>query len=179
MNIFYLSENPKVCAEQHVDKHVVKMIIEYAQLLSTAHRFLDGHCVVGKSKTGRKQTTWKLDDLREDTLYKATHINHPSAVWARASKKNYDWLYCLWRELMSEYKYRYAKTHATEKLIIPLKRAPYNIPEGDFTEPTPAMPPEFIVPGDSKKSYRDYYNGSKSRMFKWKNRQKPAWAIME
>ena len=42
MNIFYLSDDPQICAEQHCDKHVVKMCIEYAQLLSTAHRVLDG-----------------------------------------------------------------------------------------------------------------------------------------
>mgnify|MGYP001364327535 CR=1 FL=1 len=40
MNIFELDENPLVCASMHCDKHVVKMPIEYAQLLSTAHRVL-------------------------------------------------------------------------------------------------------------------------------------------
>jgi hypothetical protein len=49
MNIFYLHENTTECAKQHLDKHVVKMILEYAQLLSTAQRLLDGHEYEGKS----------------------------------------------------------------------------------------------------------------------------------
>ena len=53
MNIFYLHKDPKVCAEQHLDKHVVKMLIEYAQLMSTAHRMLDGVMYQGKTKAGR------------------------------------------------------------------------------------------------------------------------------
>ena len=56
MNIFYLHKDTKTCAEMHLDKHVVKMLIEYAQLMSTAHRVLDGVKYIGKSKTGRKVT---------------------------------------------------------------------------------------------------------------------------
>ncbi len=55
MNIFYLDHDVYKCAEMHNDKHTVKMILEYAQLLSTAHRFLDGTLIDGYSKTGRKQ----------------------------------------------------------------------------------------------------------------------------
>ena len=65
MNIFYLHSDPRTCAEYHCDKHVVKMILEYAQLLSTAHRILDGTMSVGLSKTGRKQTRYILPDDRE------------------------------------------------------------------------------------------------------------------
>ena len=50
MNIFYLHNDPKVCAELHVDKHVVKMIVEYAQLLSTAKRMTDGIKYEAKSR---------------------------------------------------------------------------------------------------------------------------------
>ena len=83
MNIFYLSHNTQECAEMHVDKHVVKMILEYSQLLSTAHRVLDGVEYIDNS-SGRKIKRWKLNwSAFEDTLYKATHINHPSAVWCR------------------------------------------------------------------------------------------------
>ena len=69
MNIFYVHSDPKTCAQQHVDKHVVKMILEYAQLLSTAHRVLDGNQSVGLSKTGRKQTRYVLSDDRDSVLY--------------------------------------------------------------------------------------------------------------
>ena len=175
MNIFYLDNDPRRCAEMHVDKHCVKMILEYAQLLSTAHRVLDGTQHVRLSKAGRKQTAYVLSDNRESVLYSATHINHPSAIWVRQSDKNYDWLYVMWRELMDEYTYRYNKVHACEKLIIPLRRAPYAIPKGHFTEPTPAMPDHYKVAGDSIQSYKNYYLGDKTRMFSWKNRSQPTW----
>ena len=78
MNIFYISEDPVQAAQWMVDKHVVKMILESAQLLSTAHRLLDGREIEGKTKTGRKARRWILDDSREPIVYQATHINHPS-----------------------------------------------------------------------------------------------------
>ena len=115
MNIFYLHEDTKECAKQHLDKHVVKMILEYAQLLSTAHRFLDGIQVVGLSKSGRKQTRYELSDNRDGILYSATHINHPSAIWVRKSKENYIWLSNMLLALCGEYTYRYGKTHKVER----------------------------------------------------------------
>lgn len=177
MNIFYLHNDPRTCAEMHLDKHCVKMILEYAQLLSTAHRVLDGEEYIDYTKNGRKIKRWRLhNDTMERQLYKATHINHPSAVWARSSKANYDWLYVLWRELMSEYTYRYGRHHECEKLIKQLEKVPHRIDkEAEFTEPTPAMPDEYIVEGNSIQSYHNYYNGSKTRMFAWKNREIPAF----
>ena len=92
MNIFYLHNDPKICAEMHVDKHCVKMILEYAQLLSTAHRVLDGKQSTRLSKTGRNQKYWALPDDRDSLLYSATHMNHPSAIWVRKNQQNYIWL---------------------------------------------------------------------------------------
>lgn len=175
MNIFYLSKHPRVCAEMHNDKHVVKMILEYAQLLSTAHRVIDGELVTGLSKSGRKQTRYVLSDNRDDMLYAATHINHPSGVWTRQSDQNYDWLYTVWRELMTEYTYRYGKVHASERLDSLLKIRPTQIKVGEFTEPTPAMPDEYKVAGDSIQSYHNYYIGSKAKMSRWTNRVMPNW----
>ena len=179
MNIFYLNSNPKICAQMHVDKHCVKMILETAQLLSTAHRVLDGVETEGLSQSGRKVKRWILSDNRDSKLYSATHINHPSAVWARYSAQNYSWLYCLLVELCKEYTYRYGKVHKCEDtgLVETLKTLPYNIHVKEFTEPTPAMPEEYKVLNDSVKSYHNYYNGEKTRMFSWKNRQQPDWVI--
>ena len=53
MNIFYLDSNPKKCAEMHHDKHCSKMLVEYAQLMSTAHRVLDGTEYYSKTKINR------------------------------------------------------------------------------------------------------------------------------
>lgn len=175
MNIFYLDNDPKICAEMHVDKHCVKMILEYAQLMSTAHRMLDGTLQTGLSKTGRKKTSYVMSDDRETGIYSATHANHPSAIWVRQSRANYLWLYKLWIALMDEYTYRYGKIHASQRLNVWLMMPPNNIPDKPFTEPTPAMPDLYKVTGDSIQSYKNYYLGDKQRMFSWKKRQVPSW----
>jgi hypothetical protein len=176
MNIFYLDYDTKKCAEMHVDKHCVKMILEYAQLLSTAHRVLDGHESITLSVSGRKKKTWTISDDRNNVLYSATHINHPSAIWVRNSLENYQWLYNMFRDLLKEYTYRYGKTHKCSMLLGHLQYPPNSIPKDKpFTEPTPAMPDQYKVVGDSIKSYKNYYIGDKQRMFSWKNRQTPSW----
>ena len=121
MNIFYLDKNPQVCAEMHTDKHTIKMILEYAQLLSTAHRVLDGTPrTVSNAFSGRRSVVYDLASGRNDVLYRATHINHPSAIWVRQSEQNYRWLFTLFCELLGEYNYRYGKIHACERLVTAL-----------------------------------------------------------
>jgi len=164
----------------HNDKHCIKMILEYAQLLSTAHRVIDGTLVDGYSKTGRKQKRYVLSDERDSILYTATHINHPSAIWARVRESHYRWLFTLWIELMQEYTHRYGKNHACEKLIGYLNSPPKNIEfGGGFDEPTPAMPDEVKVKGDSIKSYRNYYISNKRHLATWSgkinSRPTPSW----
>ena len=183
MNIFYLHSDPRACAEMHNDKHVVKMILEYAQLLSTAHRVVDGELkVVEKYVNGslparyRKSKVWELPDARDGILYKATHMNHPSAVWARKTDANYKWLYSLFIALMKEYTFRYEKEHACSKLIDALSKPPTNIAKGEFTQPTPAMPDEYKEK-DSVVSYHNYYIGSKHEMSYWTKRHMPEWFI--
>ena len=177
MNIFYLDHDVTKCAEMHNDKHVVKMILEYAQLLSTAHRVLDGTLIDGYSKTGRKQKRYVLSGNLDSILYASTHINHPSAVWVRQSDKNYSWLFEMFESLLEEYTYRYGKKHACEKLVWALEVRPNNIPRGNFTEPTPAMPDDVKIPGDSIKSYRNYYINNKTHLANWKKRTTPEWYI--
>jgi hypothetical protein len=169
MNIFYLSHNPAECARFHMDRHSTKMVLEYAQLLSTAHRVLDGTPTIDRgTATGRQRTTYILPDNRDDVLYRATHINHPSAIWCRVRESHYRWLFTLWIELMDEYTYRYGKNHACEKLIGALSKPPTNIEfGGGFDEPTPAMPDDVKVKGDSIKSYRNYYISNKQHLASW------------
>ena len=164
----------------HNDKHVVKMILEYAQLLSTAHRVLDGVELSGLSDSGRKKKFWTLGDSRDYTLYKATHINHPSAVWVRKSVQNYMWLAEMLEVLCGEYTYRYGKVHKVERdgLMQLLKNEfPKNLPIAPFTEPTPAMPDDVKIIGDSIKSYRNYYINNKAHLANWKKRTTPEWYI--
>jgi hypothetical protein len=155
MNIFYLSEDAKVAATYHNDKHVVKMILESAQLLCTAHRL--------------------LDESTNEKLYKATHKNHPSAQWVRLSLHNYNWLYDLFCNLCDEYTFRYGKVHLTDtKLRELLKQPPKNIPNVPFTQPPQAMPEQYRT-SDSILSYRNYYKFEKNHLAAWSKRSIPDW----
>lgn len=177
MNIFYIDKDPVKCAEQMVDKHVVKMILETAQLLSTAHRLLDGEEYVGQSASGRKARRWRLPDEREDILYSATHINHPSAVWCRTSNNNYNWLFSHFLGLLKEYSFRYGKNHkcSDPAFVNALSRPPYRIPVMFFTPVTPAMAEQYIISKDSIENYRNYYRQGKTHLHKWTNRMPPEW----
>lgn len=177
MNIFFLSSNPAECAAQHIDKHVVKMILEYGQLMSTAHRVLDGTPYLDKTKNNRNIQRWRLPDSREDVMWKASHVKHPSGLWVRQSQSHYTWLYLLWLELLKEYTFRYNKIHSADRMIGVFARSPENIPIlGWVNDPTPAMPEEYKVKS-SIESYRNYYKGPKKSFATWKNRPTPSWFI--
>jgi len=151
MNIFYLHQDPTQCARYHCDKHVVKMILESAQLLSGAH--------------------WVSGSIAP---YGLTHRNHPCAIWVRASLSNYMWLCSLARELCREYTHRYEKVHKSQAIIEwALLNAP-NIPDYGFTMPPQAMP-EPYKSEDSVSAYRNYYIGEKRTFCTWKNREIPFW----
>lgn len=167
MNIFFLDRSPVLAAQYQVDKHVVKMIVETAQLLCTAHRVIDGR------KDG---STWILDDWRNEYFYRATHVNHPSSVWCRSSIENYIWLCDHLRALGDEYTHRYDKKHATIiKLGYYLGSPPFNLKEWDWTEPPCAMDDEFVVSKDPVENYRNYYRLGKTKLHNWKNREEPEW----
>ena len=176
MNIFYLNEKADIAAKQHVDKHVVKMIIEYAQLMSTAHRMLDGKQWYDKTANGRRIARWEHPEREKDAvLYKASHINHPSAIWARDSCANYEWLYSLWMNLCEEYTHRYGKVHLTQqKLQSILGNPPINIKQDKMSKVPQAMP-EDVKQQDSVKAYQEYYRNYKSNMAKWTKREAPEW----
>ena len=158
MNIFYLDRDPIIAAQMSCDKHVVKMILESAQMLCAAHRVLDGdECA---DKMG---------------LYKMVHKNHPSTIWTRTSKKNYDWHWKYFDALLKEYTHRYGKHHATERLRNILFMPPLNIDrEAPFTDPPQCMPP-YCKGEDTVMAYQTYYILEKSRFARWTKRQKPEW----
>jgi len=175
MNIFFLDRDVRTAAQYHCDKHVVKMILESAQLLSAAHRVLDGTMSIETSASNRKTKNWKLNDEREAVMYKVSHLNHPSAVWARSNIDHYRWLYDLFYQLIGEYKYRYdGKYHKCEALLLPLFASPENIPIVDWQDPPQAMPDDCKT-ADTVEAYRNYYRTHKRRMANWKVRGTPIW----
>ena len=153
MNIFYLDKDLQECAKAHLDRHVVKMITEYAQLLSTAVR-----------------------ESGIDAGYKTTHKNHPSAVWTRESLDNWPWLRDLAGALNDEYMYRYehVENHKAYDVILALPLP--NIPSIGITPFRLAMPDDVKVE-DPVESYRNYYNKYKQHIATWKNREEPVWFV--
>lgn len=158
MNIFYFYPCPTLSAQAQPDKMLVKMPLETAQMLSTAHRELDG------------------DEYADaNNLYKRAYWNHPCTIWARETKKNYLWLYKHFIALGNEYYYRYQKRHASlVKLAYPLGTPPKNIPEGNLTPPALAMPDQYKTK-DPVESYRNYCIAEKTYAQWNKNRPKPNW----
>lgn len=174
MNIFYLDTDTTACAQAHCDKHVVKMILEYAQLLSTAHRVLDGKAWTDLTANKRRITRYSLTNDKEGVLYKATHINHPSAIWVRESKANYNWLYDLYSKLLAEYTHRYGKSHKCGELSASLKDSPATIADVGLTEMPQAMPEACQKP-TAIEGYRNYYSTEKRGMLAYTKRQMPTW----
>ena len=167
MNIFFLSRDPTIAAMEHCILHRNKMILEYAQLLATSHRVLDGDgeiTVMHKGKN-RKWLVHYMDyldmpiDKSKIFLLKpyfpaATHMNHPSALWARAGDINYMWLYDCWIMLLQSFEEDTGRNHKWSEYKDSLKMPPGNIPAG-WTEPLPVMPDEFKVE-DVVESYQRY-----------------------
>lgn len=157
-----------------VDNHVLKMGIESAQMMSTAHRMLDGELYYERTKNGRKIKRWRLHDQREEVLYKATHYNHPSNVWVRTAVENYNWMVDHLHGLLSEFEHRYGKKHKTADLLYQLGSPPLNLKKWDWTTPPLCMDDVYKRNGVVD-SYRNFYNKGKAHLHGWKNREVPEW----
>lgn len=146
MNIFATDINPVICAQQHCDVHVIKMILETAQMLSTAH------FIFSRKRVG----------------YRATHINHPCAYWVRSSIQNYKWAYDLFVALLDEYEYRFGRVHKSSEHKKALAQIP-PLPDIGLTQFVKAMPNEFRSLS-SCASYRRYM---RAKLAEWQSRPKP------
>lgn len=172
MNIFVLDRDPTVAAAMHCDKHVIKMSIEYAQILSTVHH------------------RWSTPQI--SMLYKATHKNHPATRWAGDHLNHYDWLYALACATWDEYTYRYGKVHASSRLRDALSQRPviihpwvthdqstYSVSVPLSVPPPQCMPSIFKTHGgtweETIASYHRYYREVKYSFASWKIRPIPEW----
>lgn len=201
MNVFVLDADPVRAAQAHCDVHVVKMILETAQLLSTAWHETHNATYVGSDSPHASELlryvsrpalnpkappppvaadgplpashpergVWLLAGQR---IYSRTHTNHPCAVWARASRPNYSWLWQLGMALLSEYTYRYGKVHATTDVLRALELLP-RLPA--TATPHPQAMPEEYRGKDPVRAYRRYYAGAKADLLKYTRRAAPEW----
>jgi len=196
MNIFYLDHDPTLAAQWMVDKHIVKMPLESCQMLSTAHRLIDGIPQKVEFTDEKGQLKRKTVHLLpgEDIIiapyedgriapqiinrkcYNPTHRNHPSTVWTMSSRENYLKHVDILRAMLLEYTARYGRQHKSASTVLEfLATPPKNLKSGPLTDPTPAMSDYYKVEGDSVQSYRNYYAGSKWRFAKWKHGIVPTW----
>jgi hypothetical protein len=154
MNIFVLHTDPTIAARMQCDRHVVKMTLETAQMLSTA-----------------------INELGGQAPYKSAHINHPCSVWARESLGNFLWLYEHGIALAAEYTKRYGKVHKSqaviEECIEKMKLLPlYNL---NRTAHPLCMPDQYKC-DDAVEAYRRLYIEDKSRFAQWnKTTMPPSW----
>lgn len=177
MNIFVVNASPRQAASELCDKHVVKMIVESAQMLSTAHRVIDGQASTRTTKTGRKVKDWVHPDPNLDmSLCFAVMVNHPCTKWAMVNDQNYMWLQQHAVGLLDEYTARYGKVHSMDELIRAMLANPPRkmAAASEMTPFAQAMPDKYRNP-DAVTAYRNYYMGEKSRFAVWKTNRKPQW----
>jgi len=183
MNIFYLATSPDECARYHCDKHVVKMILETAQMLSTAHatEFKKTQELTTDGKFSYKYA-YVVDKTvaEEKQIYKGVYPNHPSTIWVRDNLCNYLWAYELLENLCKEYTFRYNKTHKTESsgVLERLKEPPKLSVNGyahcgvltsmEHHFPPPLCMPDYCKPPFLRDEDSDYYMSGK---FSYKDRE--------
>ena len=173
MNIFYLHDDPEIAAQHHCDKHVVKMVLETAQLLCT---------------TAREQGF-------EDVPYKSTHKNHPCAIWARENRSNFEWLQQFGMALCREYTHRYEKVHKSQAVIEELytgsglgREVYESLGSRSMSRLPQCMPDKYKVDCSvdvkwegwarrTARAYQAYYRGEKSGFAKWTKRHVPRFMV--
>tara|TARA_Y100000401_G_scaffold76438_1_gene62238 strand:+ start:2516 stop:3034 length:519 start_codon:yes stop_codon:yes gene_type:complete len=170
MNIFYLHEVPEIAAKMHCDKHVVKMVLESGQMLSTCFRLRHQYTT---DENGHIKFI-PMGKMYEN-VYKMAHVNHPSTVWVTQSVQHWDWLYKLFCALCDEYTYRYGKIHMTDSKLRELfSTPPQFLEDNGFTPPPQCMFEEYKCE-DTVQAYRQYYLGAKKGFLTYTKREKPEW----
>lgn len=181
MNIFVLDKNPAIAAEYHCDKHVVKMILESVQMLSTAHwvKLLDLNkksIADFKKMKDMKEYLYNNSNKKLQPPYKLTHIHHPCTIWTHKTLQNYNWHVDLFEALCSEYTKRYNKVHKSSVYLDWFRNnIPYNIKNDKLTDFEICMKDEYKISNDPVICYKYYYIIDKSRFAKWRLGNIPVW----
>lgn len=177
MNIFVLDEDVKKCAEYHCNVHSYKMVVEYAQLLSSVYYFTKDKDNITPiyNMEGLLLKNKIIVDSKEFQIYQLTHKNHPCAVWVRESLSNWMWLKKLGVALYQEYKHRYKKDIHLSGEIIENLQMPSLVDIG-LTKHVQCFDLQYKEL-DPIQGYRNYYIKEKQHLLKYKNREVPAWLL--
>ena len=171
MNIFVLDNDAATSARMMCDKHVIKMILESCQLLSTAHHVLDGEELFIVSNKRK----YKSYICTKKNICKATMINHPCTIWTRQTRANYLWLWRHAYALCKEYTRRYGKVHKMESMLMDeLYDPPVNISKAKLTPFAQAMPEQYQHE-NAIVAYRQYYINEKIKFARWDYSEEPEW----
>jgi len=158
MNIFYLDSDPKLCAQYHCDKHVVKSVLETTQILCTVIQL--------------------QQDEELSFLYAPICINNPCVKWAQQSMYNFLWLQQLGSQLAEEYTYRYDRRHKCQScirdIVVWVRAAAFPVISGLTVRPQ-LMPSVYKDDMDPRTAYRNYYLGDKTHLLKYTRRHVPDW----
>lgn len=160
MNIFVFNADPVLAARDHCDRHVVKMTLEAAQMISTVQREFGGH------------------DLDERGAYRSTHRSHPCTLWASASSENYRWLHRYGTALAFFYEKRFFRSHASSRVLEAFHDPPPGIPQGRLTPFAQAMPEQYRGP-DAVHAYRRYFAAEKRHLATWRDGPPTWWVSYE
>lgn len=149
MNIFYLNSDMAICAALHCDQHVLKMLVEYVQLMSNTAHYVD---------------------IPRDA-YRPTHVNHPCSLWARQSRSNFEWLGGLVDRLNTQYRNRFhrAVDHASWRVMLSFYHDVLSVLPNVTADPVPqCMPEEYKIAGRPFEAYQNYYKYDKMKFAKWR-----------
>lgn len=178
MNIFVLDRDPELAAKYHCDKHVVKMILESAQMMCAAHwtvHLKKNNLSLSDFKRVKDAQQWLFENVPEaiQPPWKLTHTRHPCTLWTAESVENYLWHSKLGLYLCSEYTTRYHRVHKSEAVHLWLSNNIPDLPSKKMTK-HPICMPDDVKSLDPVESYRNYYQKHKSHFAKWKISE-PSW----
>lgn len=153
MNIFAVDADPTVAAQALHDQHVVKMVLESAQMVCTVVQ-QHGHAAP----------------------YKPTHAHHPCVLWASRTAANARWLHDHALALCAEYTRRFGRRHKSQDVLEAYGPLMVTLcPEGTL-EPFAQAMPDDCKADDPVQGYRTYYRQHKLTKARYTNAQPPAWA---
>ncbi len=169
VNIFFLDLNPTKAASWLVDKHVLKMLLEYTQLLANAF-YMEG-------------ATKPPPNTKMGTPYQKAHWDHPCAEWVRQDHKHWHWVKMGAFELHRQYQLRFPKAllseHACYDALAYMDKSNLTtwMPNKNWVDPPQCMPDQFKVRGDTVAAYRAYYKEGKKDLHQWNNTEPPEWIV--
>lgn len=169
VNIFVLHKNINKNVKMYCDKHVVKMGLEAVQIMYTVwYEHMGSEYVLAR---------WKLKYSDRLPPYKPfSNAKHPCVIWAKSSRKNYEYVWFLAKAIFEEYSFRYEnRIHKSSLHLRMLKKPPNPLRKCTLglLEFAQAMPDEYKIPGKSVHAYRNYYYGEKQHILKYKKRPFP------